>query len=88
MFMHAWDPKQIRRTTLFLSCYMTLCNISTPCWNLLQRLKILCSKEKVEEWINKQTKKVKSADLVLFFIMDNCNFYLHVTKRTSMHASR
>jgi len=49
MFCRSRMPKQVRRTTLLVSAYMLLCNISDPAWRFLQRLRIVISKEAVEK---------------------------------------
>jgi hypothetical protein len=54
IFLRARSPKTIHRTTLLLSAYMLLGNMSEPCWRLLQRLKILVSKKYLETWITSQ----------------------------------
>ncbi len=66
---------------------MVMCNISEPCWRLLQRLKIVVSKESVEKWMKMYKKQVENEDSVLFYVFDNCNFHLHVSKVRSDHRS-
>jgi hypothetical protein len=66
-----------------ISIYMLLGNIPKLCWRLLQRLKIVVAKDTVEKWVKQFTKTVKSTDSILWFVFDNCNFYLHKTKVTS-----
>ena len=86
-FLRSRSPKIVRKTTLLLSSYMVLCNISEPCWRLLQRLKIVVSKDTVERWITKYNKELEHNDSLLFMVFDNCNFSLNVTKRRSDHKS-
>jgi hypothetical protein len=87
MFCRSRMPKQVRRTTLLVSAYMLLCNISDPAWRFLQRLRIVISKEAVEKWIQAHKKKVRSETSVLFYVFDNCNFWLNVTKVRSDHRT-
>lgn len=87
MFCRSRMPKQVRRTTLLVSAYLLLCNISEPAWRFLQRLKIVISKDRVERWIKKYKKEVQSKTSVLFYVFDNCNFWLNVTKVRSDHRS-
>jgi len=86
-FMRARAPKAIRRTTLLLSAYFLLTNLSEPCWRLLMRLKIVVSKEVVENWVKSFKKTVDSADNMLVLVFDNCDFHLHVTHTRSDHRS-
>ena len=87
LFCRTRMPKQVRRTTLLVSAYLILCNISDPAWRFLQRLKIVISKESVEKWIRSYKKEVKSKNSVLFYVFDNCNFRLNVTNVKSDHRS-
>ena len=86
-FMRSRSPKTVKKTTLLVSSYMILCNVSEPCWRLLQRLKIVVSKQTVEGWISKHNKQLEYDDSLLFMVFDNCNFRLNVTKRRSDHKS-
>jgi len=71
---------------MLVSTYMLLGNISEPCWRLLQRLKIVVAKDTVEKWVKQHTKELKSTETVLWFVFDNCNFYLNTTKKTNNAA--
>lgn len=73
-FLRAKSPKAIRQTTLLVSGYMLLGNVSEPCWRVLQRLKIVVSKEVVEKWIKQHPKDVSSTDSFLIYTFDNCDF--------------
>lgn len=86
-FLRSRAPKQVRRTTLLLSAYMLLCNLSEPCWRLLQRLKVLASKDTVEKWIKSYKKQVTSKSSSLFYVFDNCNFRLNVATVRSNYRS-
>ena len=85
--MRARAPKSVRRTTLMISAYCLLSNLSEPCWRLLMRLKILVSKEVVENWVMSFKKEVSHSDNILVFVLDNCDFHLHVTHTRSDHRS-
>ena len=87
-FLRSRAPKSIMRTTMILSVYFLLANLSEPCWRLLMRLKIIFSKATVEKWIKLHPKTVStSADSVLVFVFDNCSFRLHVAHTRSDHRS-
>ena len=86
-FMRARAPKSIKRTTLLLSAYFLLTNLSEPCWRLLMRLRILVSKEVVENWVRSFKKIISASDTMLVLVFDNCDFHLHVTHTCSNHRS-
>ena len=87
MFLRAQAPKTIRRSNLLISAYLLLGNINKSCWKLLQRLRIVVSKDTVKKWIAMHTKELKSPASILFYVFDNCNFHLHVTRVYTTHGS-
>jgi hypothetical protein len=78
MFIRARAPKTIRRTTLLLSIYFLLTNLSESSWRLLQRLRIVVSKAAVEKWVEMHSKFDISEELMLILSFDNCDFFKHV----------
>ena len=72
-FLKSRAPKSIRRTTLLISAYLLLGNVSEPCWRLLQRLKIVVSKQVVEDWTKSNNKAIVSNDSMLIYVFDNCD---------------
>ena len=87
MFLRSRAPKSIRRSTLLISTYLLLGNVSQPCWRLLQRLKIVVSKEVVEKWIKSIKKQLRSTHSFLFHVVDNCDMKLHVSRVRSTHRT-
>lgn len=87
MFLRARAPKSVQRTVLLISAYLLLGNISETCWRFLQRFRIVATRETVERWIGMHKKVLKSTSSVLFYVFDNCNFHLHVTRVRSTHRS-
>jgi hypothetical protein len=79
MFLRARAPKTVRRTTLLLSIYFLLTNLSESSWRLLERLRIIVSKATVEKWVNMYSKFEISEELMLLFSLDNCDFFKHRT---------
>lgn len=88
VFLRAHSPKTVHRTTLLLSAYMLLGNMSNSCWNLLQKMKILVSKKYLEQWITSHVKKLKSRDSFLIYVFDNCDIKLHVTHVRREHRTK
>lgn len=88
MFLRSRQPKAVRLTTLLLSIYLLLGNISDSCWRLLQRLKLVTSKEYVEEYIKSHKKTVQSENSFLMYVFDNCDWNQHVTNVRSEHRSK
>lgn len=88
VFLRARSPKTVHRTTLLLSAYMLLGNVSENCWKLLQRLKILVGKKYLEDWIIKQVKYLRSRCTMLVYVFDNCDILLHVTNVRREHRSK
>lgn len=83
-FLRARSPKTVHRTTLFVSSFLLLGNISEPCWRLLQRLRIVVSKETTERWIREESAKpLLSNSSTLIHVFDNCDFlvcYIYTPK--------
>lgn len=87
MFLRARAPKTIGRTTLLLSAYFLLTNLSEPCWRLLERFKIVCSKQYVEKWLRSSTKTVQSNSTMLIVSYDNCSVWQPAGRVNSIHNS-
>ena len=87
MWLRARAPKTIGRTTLFLSAYFLLANVSEPCWRLLERLKIVCSKKYIEKWVRSAVKTVQSSSSVVLMSYDNCDIWKPVGHVTSTNRS-
>ena len=87
MFIRARNPKRVRRSTLMLSVYFLLTNVSEPTWRLLERLRIVHAKQTVEKWVRSYTKELSFEHSTLFFSFDNCDFRQHVTHTRSEHRS-
>ncbi len=88
VFMRSRQSKAVRPTTMLLSTYMLLGNIPDSCWRLLQRLKLVASKNVVEEYIKSNKKIVQSQDNLLMYVFDNCDWNKHVTNVRSEHRSK
>ena len=88
IFLRSRAPKSIRRTTLLVSAYLLLGNVSHSCWRLLQHLKVVASKEVVEKWIKSFKKNLHSNNSFLFHVVDNCDIKLHVTKVRTTHRTQ
>jgi hypothetical protein len=73
VLLRAQSSKTVRRTSLLLSAYMLLGNISEPCWRLLSRLRVLVSKNTLEKWVEANPKSVQSDSSFLFYVFDNCD---------------
>ena len=80
LFLRSRSPKSVRCTTLLVSAYLLFGNVSNSCWRLLQRLKVVVSKEVVEKWITSFKKELRSNKSLLFSVLDNCDMKLHVTR--------
>ena len=76
MFIRSRSPKSVCRTTLMISSFMLLGNIPESCWRLLQRLKIVTTKETTEKWIRGYKKTLKSKSSFLIHCFDNVEIWL------------
>ena len=79
VFLRSRSPKSVRRSTLLVSCYLLLGNVSQPSWRLLQRLKLVVSKEVVERWVKRCKKVLVSKRSLLMHVIDNCDVKNHKT---------
>ena len=79
LFLKTRKPKIIRRTQLLLSVHFLLSNMPDSCWKLLQRLKVVVSKEVVEKWVGLYEKSIKFENSILVLVFDNCDFKKRVT---------
>jgi hypothetical protein len=83
MFLSARAPKSIRKSNLTLSAFFLVMNLPDPAWKLLQRLKIIVSKETIKQWVLLCRKKIEFDDFVLFYSLDNCDIHKHITHTCS-----
>jgi hypothetical protein len=72
-FLRAKAPKTIQKSNWTLSAYFLLANMSGPCWKVLQRLKIVVSKEKFKQWVLQHEKKIEFENSVLIYIAVSTN---------------
>ena len=70
-----------------ISVYFLLTNMPKPIWRLLERLRIVVSKQVVESWVKSHVKKIKSDESFLIVSFDNCSWNLHVTHTRSDNRS-
>ena len=80
-------PKTVGRTNLLLGAFMILGSLSEPCWRLLQRLRILPSKQYVETWLKSYSKNLRSETSFLIYVFDNCDLKKHVTHVRTEHRT-
>ena len=86
-FLRARQAKAIRPTTVIVTVLMLMFNINESCWRLLQRLRIVCSKKTIENYVRSSQKKITGADNLLIYTYDNCDFKKHVTNVWSTHRT-
>ena len=74
-------------TPILLALICTYGNVSESVWDVLRRLRIICSQAKIEKWIRLQESNQVADDKVLLFSFDNCDFFRHVANIRSDHRS-
>jgi hypothetical protein len=79
MLLRARAPKSYGRTSVLLSAYFLLLSPSDPCWCLLQRLRVVVHKDTIKKYMNANVKFITSLVSVLAFVLDNCDYRIHVT---------
>ena len=87
MLLRSRNAKVTLRLPILLAMYFLLHKVSDPVWRILQRLKIISSREKVEKWLQSQPEPEVSGESDLLFSFDNCDFFRHVTHVRSDHRS-
>ena len=88
VFMRSRSPKSIFRTNIALSAYLVLVKIPNSAWDLLQRLRILVSRDTIKNWMKSNTKEVESDSSTLLYSFDNCAIHLHKTHTRSTNHSK
>lgn len=87
-YLRAKNAKVYQLSSLILGIYFLMTNISTQAWEILQKLRIITSKQVVENWITNHPKQLRHNATVLFYSFDNCNFYQHVTHVRAKHQNQ
>ena len=78
VFFRTRSPKSVHRTTLLLSAYLLLGTVPISCWKLLQRLKLITTKETIEHWVRSNKKELSpSKSSFLIHVFDNCEIWLY-----------
>ena len=88
MLIRAKSAKLTTRTPLLLGLYFYLTKVPKPAWRLLQRLRIVCSMSKIENWIKEQPIPTCDEEDLLFFSFDNCDFFQHKTSIRTANRSK
>ena len=87
MFLRSRQPKAVLHTTVLLSVFLLLTGISESGWRLLQRLKLVATKETIAAYIRQYRKSLELNNSFLVFGFDNCDFKKHVTNVRSDHRT-
>lgn len=86
-FLKSRNPKSVRRTQILIGIHLLLANVPESTWRLLERLRIVTSKEVIEKWVKLNSEITVSDSCALFFSFDNCDFKKHVTHVRKEHRT-
>jgi hypothetical protein len=86
-FLRSRFPKSVMRTNLALGLFFTLVKIPDPAWRILERLRIVTSRDTIEKYVNAHPKIEISQLLCLIFSFDNCDFWKKVTHMRTCNQS-
>ena len=81
------NSKAVLRTQLFLGVYFYLVKVPEPAWRILERLRVLPSRQYVQDYLQSQPMIKLSDDLMIVFCFDNCDILMHVTHRHEINES-
>lgn len=73
------NPKFIPLTQLYLSIILISSGISNTGWRILQCLRIIVDKKTLKSYLLSYSFNLKSKASLIFYSLDNCDFYNHVT---------
>ena len=73
------NSKSTLRTPMLLGLICIYGNVSESVWHVLRILRIVSSRQTVQNWIKDQQVQPISDENVVLFSFDNCDFYRHVT---------
>jgi hypothetical protein len=81
------DGKAVLRTNLLLGLLIYQSNCPTSIWRLLQRLKIIPTRDTVENYLKSIPSATFSEAKFIITHYDNCDIYRHVTHKYTEHGS-
>jgi hypothetical protein len=85
-FFRSRYPKSVMRT-LALGLYFTLVKIPDPAWRILERLRIVTSRETIKTYVNSHPCIDISQLMCLTVSFDNCDFWKKVTHMRTCNQS-
>ena len=86
-FFRSRYPKSVMRTNLALGLYFTLVKIPDPAWRILERLRIVTSRETIENYVNSHPHIDISQLMCLIVSFNNCDFWKKVTHMRTCNQS-
>lgn len=87
MLLRTKQSKVVMRTSVLLGLLFLYTKVSSTTWNVLQKLRVVCSREHIEKWVKEQPDQIFPKNTMHLFSFDNCDFFRHVTSVRHDHHS-
>ena len=78
-FLKSKDKYVNLRTHYFIGLALWHANVSEPVWRLLQKFRVVPSREVITQWVKSQPLPQLPSNTVKVFSFDNCDMKRHVT---------
>jgi hypothetical protein len=88
MLLRTKQAKAVLRLPILIALIFLYSKVPEPVWRLLQKLRIVCSRKTLEDWVKNQPPLKISDENVILFSFDNLDFHKHVTNVRSNHKSK
>jgi hypothetical protein len=77
-FLRSKNSKAVMRTNLLVGMFMYHTDVSETAWRLLQRLRIVLSRDSIEKFLKSHPPNLPPAKNFKYVIFDNLDIWLHI----------